>query len=157
MIWEREILRKAYGPTYESGYWRIKMSWEIYNKFKSPDIVTVINVYRLECLGHVVRMDGKKTVKKLLEGQPGGGRWKRRSRLTRMDVEWDLRNMGVKRWRTRCFDRTEWPSVMRENKANFKGLQCYRSSHVNSLLLISFISGRIYDCPVWYWYHWPHT
>jgi hypothetical protein len=46
----------------------------MYNKLKSQDIVTVNKVYRLECLGHVVRMDGKKTVKKLLEGQPGGGR-----------------------------------------------------------------------------------
>jgi hypothetical protein len=25
MIWEREILRKAYGQTYENGYWGIKM------------------------------------------------------------------------------------------------------------------------------------
>lgn len=74
MICEREILRKPYGQTYENCYWRIKMSWEIYNKLKSPDIVTVIKVHRLECLGHVVRMDGKKTVKKLLEGKPGGGR-----------------------------------------------------------------------------------
>jgi hypothetical protein len=39
-----------------------------------------------------------------------------------MDVEWNLRNMGVKRWRTRCFDRTEWASVIMEAKANFKGL-----------------------------------
>jgi len=27
----------------------------------------------LECLGHGVKIDGKKTVKKLLEGKPGGG------------------------------------------------------------------------------------
>jgi hypothetical protein len=71
---EREILRKAYGQTYENGYWRIKISWEIYNKLKSPDIVVVVKVHRLECHGHVVRMDGKKTVKKLLERQPGGGK-----------------------------------------------------------------------------------
>lgn len=74
MIWERKSLRKAYGQTYEDGYWTIKISWKIYNKLKSPDIVTVIKVHRLECLGHVVRMDGKKTVKKLLDGQPEGGR-----------------------------------------------------------------------------------
>lgn len=34
----------------------------------------MIKVHRLECLGHIVRMGGKKTVKKLLEGQLGGGR-----------------------------------------------------------------------------------
>jgi hypothetical protein len=40
--WERKILRKIYRPTYENGYWRIKMFQEIYNKFKSLDIVTVL-------------------------------------------------------------------------------------------------------------------
>jgi len=34
----------------------------------------VIKVHRLECTGHVARMGGTKIVKKLLEGQPGGGR-----------------------------------------------------------------------------------
>jgi hypothetical protein len=33
------------------------MNHEIYNKFQSPDTVTVIKVRRLEKLGHVVRMD----------------------------------------------------------------------------------------------------
>jgi hypothetical protein len=69
-------LRKIYEPTYENGYWRIKMNQEIYNKFKSPNIVTAIKVHRLEWLGHVVRMDDARTVKKLLEGKPGGGRKK---------------------------------------------------------------------------------
>jgi hypothetical protein len=34
----------------------------------------------------------------------------------------DLRNMGVKRWRLRALDRTEWTSIMRAAKARFKGL-----------------------------------
>jgi hypothetical protein len=33
----------------------------------------------LEWLGHVVRMDGGRIVKKLLEGKPGGGRKKRKT------------------------------------------------------------------------------
>jgi hypothetical protein len=32
------------------------------------------------------------------------------------DVEMEL-NMGVKRWRIRALDKTEWPSVVREEKA----------------------------------------
>jgi hypothetical protein len=50
LMWERKILRKIYGPTYENGYWRIEMNQEIYNKFKSPNIVTTIKVRRLEWL-----------------------------------------------------------------------------------------------------------
>ena len=34
------------------------MNQEIYNKFKSPDIVTIIKAHRLEWLGHIARMDG---------------------------------------------------------------------------------------------------
>jgi hypothetical protein len=76
MMWERKILRKIYGPTYENGYWRTKMNQEIYNKFKSPNTVTIIKVCGLEWLGQA-RMDGGRIVK-LLEGKPGGGRKKGR-------------------------------------------------------------------------------
>jgi hypothetical protein len=40
------------------------------------------------------------------------------------EVELDLRNMGVKRWRTRTLDRTERASVVREAKAELEGLWC---------------------------------
>jgi formylmethanofuran dehydrogenase subunit B len=53
----------VYGSTYENGYWRIKINQEMYNTFKSRDIVTIINVCGLEWLGHVVRMDSVRTVK----------------------------------------------------------------------------------------------
>jgi len=41
------------------------MKQEVCNNSKSPDIVTVINGHRFEWLGHVVRVDGTRTVKKL--------------------------------------------------------------------------------------------
>jgi hypothetical protein len=49
---------------------------EIYNKFKSPDIVSVVQVRRFEWLGHVVRLDGERAVNRLLKGKPGRGRKK---------------------------------------------------------------------------------
>jgi hypothetical protein len=68
-------------------------------------------------------MDGVKTVRKLLESKPGGGRKKERYRLSWTDgVQLDLRKMSVKQWRTRTLDRTEWASVKREAKAKNKGL-----------------------------------
>ena len=73
----------------------------MYNKFKSLDIITVIKVCRLEWLGHVIRMDNGRTVKKLLEGKPEGERGKGRRRLRWMDdVKLDLRNMAVKNGET---------------------------------------------------------
>jgi hypothetical protein len=43
------------------------MNLEIYNVFKSPDIVTLVKVKlrRLEWLWHVARMDGERTAKKV--------------------------------------------------------------------------------------------
>jgi hypothetical protein len=40
------------------------------------------------------------------------------------DVELDLRNMGVEKWRVRAMDRTEMASLKREAKAKIKGLLC---------------------------------
>jgi len=59
---------------YENGYWKIKLNQEIYNKFKSLDIVTVIEVCSLEWLGDVAKIVGERTVRKLLESKQGGGR-----------------------------------------------------------------------------------
>jgi len=76
----------------------------------------------LNWLGHV-RMDGERTVKKLQEGQSGGGGKKGRTSLRWMDdVKLDLRNTGVKRWRTRAVGRIKWASVVRKAKAKLKWL-----------------------------------
>jgi hypothetical protein len=73
---------------------------EIYNTFKSADFVTVIEACRLDLLGHVVRVDGERTVKKILEGKPGGRRKNGIRRVRWMDgVESDVRRMGVKKRR----------------------------------------------------------
>jgi hypothetical protein len=62
--WERKILRKIYGPTYENGHWRIKINSELESKYKSQDIVSVIKIQRLEWLGYIIRMNKTRTVKK---------------------------------------------------------------------------------------------
>lgn len=38
------------------------------------------------------------------------------------DVVLDLRNMGVKGWKTRTLEGTEWASVVRKTKVRCKGL-----------------------------------
>jgi hypothetical protein len=97
MTWDRKILRKIYGPTKENGQWRIKTNAELIIKYKSQDIITVINIRRLEWLGHVIRMDETGSVKKIFEGKLGGRRGRGRPRLRWInDVEDDLRKLGVK-------------------------------------------------------------
>jgi len=36
-------------------------------------------------------------------------------------VEDDLREFGVKRWRTKALDREKWASIIREAEAKLKG------------------------------------
>jgi hypothetical protein len=38
------------------------------------------------------------------------------------EVENDLRDMGLERWRTRALDKTEWTSVVRKAKTKLEGV-----------------------------------
>jgi len=55
----------------------------MHNKFKSPDIITALQVRRSEWLWRVETIDGARIANKLQEGTPGTGREKKgRPRLT---------------------------------------------------------------------------
>ena len=90
------------------GQWKIKTNAELITKYKSQDIVTVIKIRRLEWLGHVIRVNETRSVKKVLEGKLEGRRGRGRPRLRWInDVEEDLRKLGVKRFRKKALDREE--------------------------------------------------
>jgi hypothetical protein len=38
MVFERKILRKIFGPTYENGFWRIKTNQELDKRIKQEQI-----------------------------------------------------------------------------------------------------------------------
>ena len=91
-------------------------------KYKSQDIVTVIKIRRLEWIGHIIRMNETRSVKKIFEGKLEGRRGRGRPSLRWIDdVKDDLRKLGVKRWRAKTLDREEWASIKREAKAKLKG------------------------------------
>jgi hypothetical protein len=73
-IFERKILRRILGPVYED-----YLGWSLYNKelyelLNGPDIVKFIKFKRLQCAGHVVRMDNSRLPKKVLDGKFHGRR-----------------------------------------------------------------------------------
>jgi hypothetical protein len=49
---ERRILRRIFGPTYENDVWRTKYNDELYSLYKDPGIVGVITEARIRWLGH---------------------------------------------------------------------------------------------------------
>jgi hypothetical protein len=62
--WQRKILRKIYGPIRDQNGSRIKTNDELQVMCRKPNIVTTIDVRRLEWAGHVVRMSDYRTAKK---------------------------------------------------------------------------------------------
>jgi hypothetical protein len=72
---------------------------------------------RLEWIGHIVRMDQGRTVKKVLESKWEGSRRRRRPKLRWMeDLEKDLQEIKVKKLRQKTVDMEEWASIIKEAK-----------------------------------------
>jgi hypothetical protein len=116
--WERRILRRIHVTVVGQGIWRKISNQELKELYKDLDIVADIKKKRVEGIGHVVRMDHGRTVKKIFESKPEGSRRTGRPRLRWLeDVQKDLREMEVNRWRQQAVDREEWASVIREAKA----------------------------------------
>ena len=71
LVFERRIFRKIYGPTLDSdGTWRIKTNEELEKLIKKKYIVRFIKSQRLRWAALVIRMDTKRTAKKLTEWEP---------------------------------------------------------------------------------------
>jgi len=54
----------------EDGSWRIRMNHELNELIENADIVRFIKSIRIAWLGHVMRMDEKRTSKRVLEWKP---------------------------------------------------------------------------------------
>ena len=67
---DRKILRRIYGKVVEQGTWRIGNNQELRELYKDLDIVADIKKKIMEWIGHVVRMDQGRTVKKVYENKP---------------------------------------------------------------------------------------
>jgi hypothetical protein len=74
-IFERRILRNIYGPVQsEDGSSRIGMNYELNELIGNADIVRFIKCRGIAWLGHVMRMDDKRTPKIILQWKPIGTR-----------------------------------------------------------------------------------
>ena len=89
-------IKKIYGPVAEQGMWRIRNNRELSGLHSDQDITADVTKERLEWIGHVVRMDKGRPVKKILEMKPEGSRKRGRPRLRRLeDVEKDRPEMAT--------------------------------------------------------------
>ena len=66
-----------------------------------------------------MRMDDKRTPKRILQWKPIGTRTKGRPRKTWIaGIEEDLQIMGVRRWRKQCEERAEWKKITEKAKTH---------------------------------------
>jgi len=68
--WERKI----YGPVVKQGMWEIETDQELRELYTDLDITSDTRKNRLEWVGHVVRLDQVRRVKKIIESEPEGSR-----------------------------------------------------------------------------------
>jgi hypothetical protein len=65
LIFEREILRKIYGPVKDQENWRIRTNSELDTLTGGVNIVRYFKAQRLRWFGHIQRMEDGRMVKKL--------------------------------------------------------------------------------------------
>ena len=65
LVFERKILRIIFGPTKENQIWRVKTNEELDKLIRHKNIINYIKAQRLSWFGHVQRMPGTRTVKKI--------------------------------------------------------------------------------------------
>jgi hypothetical protein len=74
----------------------------------NADIVRFIKSRKKVWLGHVMRMDDKRTPKRILQWKAIGTRTRGRPRKRWIaGIEEDLQIMGVRRWRKQCEERVQ--------------------------------------------------
>jgi len=60
MVFEREILRKIFGPTYKNESWRIKTNQELDKIIKPKNMIYFARTQRLGWYGHIERIQRNK-------------------------------------------------------------------------------------------------
>jgi len=93
---EENINIKYYGPVVEQGMWRKRTNEELRELYKYLDIVADNKKETLEWIGHVVRINQGRTVKKIFESKLEGSRRRGTPRLRWLEnVVKDMREMKL--------------------------------------------------------------
>lgn len=121
LVTERKVLRKILGPVRkEDGSWHVRKNKDVERLFGEPNILGEMKARRLGWLGHVVRMEQDRAVKRVYTGVPEGRRPVGRPKYRWCDaVEGDLRELQVSDWQGVAQRRDEWQSLLSEAKTHF--------------------------------------
>ena len=97
-LFENRVLRMIFWPKkYEiTGEWRRQHNEELNDLYSSPNIFQVIKWRRMKWAGHVVRMEERRRIYRVLVGKSEGKRTLERHRPRWEDnIKMDLQDVGV--------------------------------------------------------------
>jgi hypothetical protein len=118
---ERKILRIISGPIKDRDQWRCRFNNKLYDLFKELRLSVIIRVARLQCAGHVARMDENCVPWRLMCVQPEGLRTVGRPRSTwRDEVRKYARMLGLRSWWETAMNREEWRKLLKEAKTLYE-------------------------------------
>ena len=110
MVFERNILGKIFGPTYENGLWRIKINQELDIVIKHKNFA---RAQRLGWYGDIERMQETRKVNAVHSWKPTSKRPTGRPKIRwEDDVKKDIQRLKVPNWKTFVQDR-RWKWVRR--------------------------------------------
>lgn len=122
-IFERKVLRRILGPIKENGAYRLRKNKELYTIYGDVKLSDYVRIQRLKWLGHLLRMDDGRTVKRLYQGYPEGVRARGRPRSRWKDkVSEDLQSFKVSL--RLAADRQDWARVVEQAKDRLVRLSC---------------------------------
>ena len=100
MVFERKILRKIFGPTYENGSWRIKSNQELDNLIKRKNTINFPIVQRLGWYGYMKECKKQEWSKQYTPGNPfQRGQWGDQRYAGRMMLKKYIQWLKVPNWR----------------------------------------------------------
>jgi hypothetical protein len=117
-VFEREILRKIFGPTKEdNSISRIKTNMELDELIEHRNIIHYVKSQRLSWFGHINGMSETSVVKKIYKWKPLTGRPARRPKSRwEDDVRNDMRRMEIVKWPKQVQDRSKWKVIFEKAK-----------------------------------------
>jgi hypothetical protein len=117
LVFERKIVRKIFGPTFENQLWRIKTNNKLDKLIKHYNIINHIKALRLSWFGHVQRMPDSRTVK-IFNWTPLTARSKGRPKHRwENNIIQDIRQMNIINWAACVQDRVKWKNVFEKAKS----------------------------------------
>jgi hypothetical protein len=95
------------------------MNYELNELIGNADIVRFIKSRRVVWISHVMRVDDKRTPKRILQWKTIGTRTRGRQRRRWIaGIEKNLQIMGVRRWRMQCEEKAEWKKITQKAKTH---------------------------------------